>query len=178
MAPDCPIENFGKAWAGERASLYRSGQPRAEGLRWLARIGVDTIFKLSHDNDYPLEKERGEFGGEVRARPLPSSLFRQEAIVRIADEIEAELAGGRTVLVHCMQGQNRTGIVVGAWGILHRGWSFPQARASRQPYGSTWNVIAFFRMENLWRRLAERGSVPAERDRDSAPASPRRNRRA
>ena len=47
------------------------------------------------------------------------SIPTREELVAILDEIDAELAGGGIVYVHCWAGCGRTGVVVGSWLVRH-----------------------------------------------------------
>jgi ADP-ribosyl-[dinitrogen reductase] hydrolase len=56
--------------------------------------------------------------------------------------IEAWLAEGRRVLVHCHGGRSRTGLVLIAWAMRHHGWSYEAARSwleQRWPHFDPWN---------------------------------------
>ncbi|MEY2975348.1 MAG: hypothetical protein RIR49_1768 [Actinomycetota bacterium] len=56
--------------------------------------------------------------------------------------IEAWLAEGRRVLVHCHGGRSRTGLVLIAWAMRHHGWSYRDARGwleDRWPHFDPWN---------------------------------------
>ncbi len=41
-------------------------------------------------------------------------------MTRILDDVDAALAEGGTVYVHCLGGVGRTGMVVGCWLVRHR----------------------------------------------------------
>ncbi len=47
------------------------------------------------------------------------SIPTREELVATLDEIDAELAGGGIVYVHCWAGCGRTGVVVGSWLVRH-----------------------------------------------------------
>jgi protein-tyrosine phosphatase len=53
-------------------------------------------------------------------RPLVDfSIPTRDGLVAILDEIDAELASGGLVYVHCWAGCGRTGVVVGSWLVRH-----------------------------------------------------------
>jgi ADP-ribosyl-[dinitrogen reductase] hydrolase len=64
------------------------------------------------------------------------------AVADVVDSIDAFLAEGRQVVVHCHAGSSRTGLALRAWLMRHNGWDEPTARAdleARWDYLSTWN---------------------------------------
>ena len=53
-------------------------------------------------------------------RPIGDfSIPERDALVATLDEIDAEIAGGGIVYVHCWAGCGRTGVVVGSWLVRH-----------------------------------------------------------
>ena len=50
---------------------------------------------------------------------LDFSIPTRANLVETLDEIDAELAGGGIVYVHCWAGCGRTGVVVGSWLVRH-----------------------------------------------------------
>ncbi len=53
-------------------------------------------------------------------RPIHDfSIPTQEELIATLDEIDAELAAGGLVYVHCWAGCGRTGVVVGSWLVRH-----------------------------------------------------------
>jgi ADP-ribosyl-[dinitrogen reductase] hydrolase len=64
------------------------------------------------------------------------------AVDDIVDSIDAFLAEGRQVVVHCHAGSSRTGLALRAWLMHHNSWDEPTARAyleAQWSYLSTWN---------------------------------------
>ena len=55
----------------------------------------------------------------VRAPIRDLSVPSKEGLVAVLDEIDAELARGGVVYVHCWAGCGRTGVVVGTWLVRH-----------------------------------------------------------
>jgi hypothetical protein len=54
------------------------------------------------------------------SRPIRDfSVPTRESLVATLDEIDAELAAGGVVYVHCWAGCGRTGVVVGSWLVRH-----------------------------------------------------------
>lgn len=103
--------------------VYRGGQPTAEGWVYLKAQGVKTVVKLdlpSEGSDADAVKlgmtvvdasgPPSDIGSVLRA-PKPEKL-------RLAvDALQNEEL--RPVFVHCRNGQDRTGLVVGLFRVLH-----------------------------------------------------------
>jgi protein-tyrosine phosphatase len=61
-------------------------------------------------------------GEQARHRRAPIrdlSVPTPDELVSILDEIDAEIARGGIVYVHCWAGCGRTGVVVGCWLVRH-----------------------------------------------------------
>jgi ADP-ribosyl-[dinitrogen reductase] hydrolase len=53
----------------------------------------------------------------------------RRAVRDAVDSIDAFLAEGRTVVVHCHGGRSRTGLVLKAWAMRSNGWDEREAHA-------------------------------------------------
>ena len=76
----------------------------------LRAAGVDVIYCLLRKGDPDVAAAYGEY---YRQRPLPdvTSRIPIDEARDVAREVGADLDAGRRVLVHCIGGRNRTGIV-------------------------------------------------------------------
>ncbi len=98
-----------------------------ERLAALLDAGVTVFVNLTERGerpDYlePLEAEATRRGVLVQHHRLPIPDFdvpHDAHMVRILDTIDAAIAAGRTVYVHCMGGIGRTGTVVGCYLVRH-----------------------------------------------------------
>ena len=121
-----PIPN--SYWPGDR--ILAGEYPGAQDARaTLARLGlfldagITTFIDLTEAGELvPYEPRLRELaasrGLEVRYHRMPIGDFdvpAAEHMDRILDLIDAELAAGRTVYVHCWGGVGRTGTVVGCY---------------------------------------------------------------
>lgn len=111
----------------EPGRLVAGRHPSANGfqdagaiIRALRRDGVTLFLDLTQDGE--LEPYTALVVSPARYvnRPIRDfSVPEREALVATLDEIDAELAAGGVVYVHCWAGCGRTGVVVGSWLVRH-----------------------------------------------------------
>lgn len=116
------ISNFKKINKG----LYRGGKPSDRGLRDLKNAGVKTIINLRMDGD-------GEDAESLKVKRLGMNYHNIEFAFGRPDleKVEQVLdimtdAKQQPVFIHCRQGADRTGMMVGIYRILTEGWSWDQ----------------------------------------------------
>ncbi len=111
----------GRILAGEYPGSTDAAE-REVKLALLADAGIDTIIDLTRDDDrLSAYAEPWEALGKVRGRPLKRlhhpirdlGVTTPEGYDAILADIDAELAAGRPIYVHCWGGVGRTGTVVG-----------------------------------------------------------------
>lgn len=105
----------------------------------LLELGVDTVVDLTEPGEYglraywPLLSEASAAQGmavERRQRSIPDMSIPTVAQMNATlDDIDAALAEGRTVYVHCYGGIGRTGTVVGCY-LVRNGASGDEALAT------------------------------------------------
>jgi len=115
--------------------IYRGGAPDAQGVEWLASIGVRTVVNLRHFHG------RSE-GAIVRAAgmryawiPLASTDAPEpeqvERFMSIVTDPEAQ-----PVYVHCLHGVDRTGAMIAVYRMRVQGWSNSDALAEMEHFGA------------------------------------------
>ncbi|MDA4119498.1 MAG: dual specificity protein phosphatase family protein [Thaumarchaeota archaeon] len=112
-------EPTGFVWV-EKGGLAGSGYPASRGqLEWLVGQGVSSILTLTMD---PLPKDLVEgLPLEVGHIPMKDHLAPDaESLDKGANFIIERLKADKTVLVHCLAGEGRTGCVLAAYLILTR----------------------------------------------------------
>jgi hypothetical protein len=114
------------------AGEYPGAKDATEAARKLGRYldaGVTTFIDLTEDGEYRLRPYAAEVValGKARGvavthhrRPIPDLGTPTAAEMRATlNALDAALAAGQTVYVHCFGGIGRTGTVVGCWLVRH-----------------------------------------------------------
>ena len=86
----------------------------------LLSAGVTLFLDLTQDGE--LEPYRHLLPSTVRHVRAPVrdlSVPGPDQLVAVLDAIDAEIAAGGVVFVHCWAGCGRTGVVVGCWLVRH-----------------------------------------------------------
>jgi protein tyrosine/serine phosphatase len=118
-------------------SLWRGGQPTAEGFRNLETSGVKTIINLRHDHDdTPLLAGTHLNYIRIPARPWNPTEDEIVQFLRIVDD-----PANGPVFVHCAQGSDRTGYCLAAYRIIVDKWTTDDA--IREMFGFGYNRIWF-----------------------------------
>lgn len=146
-------------------TMYRSAQPRIANVAALKALGIRTIVSLRSFND-----DRKVFAGSgIRLVRVPINTWSIDdakvlrALVAIR---EAEKQG--PVLIHCMHGADRTGVVAAAYRMAVQGWDKESARQEmfRGGYGyhTLWRniprYIERFDAEKMGHALAHAPAIP------------------
>jgi protein tyrosine/serine phosphatase len=96
--------------------IWRGGQPTAEGLDRLQKLGVKRIVKLNTSGLKAERKEAARRGMVVVHCPV--SFYRQTLACPhpgVLSTAVASLDAEEKTYVHCTHGQDRTGLVVGLY---------------------------------------------------------------
>lgn len=147
IEPATQLEGVGNFGEVDAAGLYRGRKPDGpEGMQSLKEKGVTLVIDLIEG---PAEAADGTgrskehvWADEVglRYENIKTSVadFSPESVRRVFDVIEAEIARGGRVFLHCARGVDRTGTIAAMWRMTHQdGWTPRLAMAEMRQFG--WN---------------------------------------
>jgi len=132
----CGLPNFAQV----EARAFRSGQPTTEAQWRCVRdvLGVTDTLKLDRESEghddpafvhvHVVAIPPWTGGVDFASGPDPQQVDEIEAVLRSIPG-----SGGRW-LIHCVHGQDRTGVVVGMYRVLG-GWPVAKAKAEMDAYG-------------------------------------------
>jgi len=124
------IPNFAQVEPG----LWRGGQPGEEGWKYLASLGVKQAIKLN------TEKESSDSGAKsngIAVIAYPITLAEQTVGKPSTNTLHNAVSALNTngVFVHCEHGQDRTGLIIGAYRVRTLGWSKAAAYQEMKAHG-------------------------------------------
>jgi protein tyrosine phosphatase (PTP) superfamily phosphohydrolase (DUF442 family) len=136
--------------------LYRSGQPTAEGMANLEKMGIRTIVNL---------RLRNSDRDELEGTGLGYVHINMEAWDADTDEVVEFLRivsdpGRVPVLVHCSYGADRTGAMCAVYRIVVQGWTKDEAIREMTQGGfgfhQIWNNL------NIWIWMSDLDEMKAQ----------------
>jgi len=128
--------------------LWRGARPAEAGIEALLDQGVATVVNLQtlHDDLDAFEAARPARADRPVVRYFRVREWEPNVVIarRALDDSVARFLAimwsqPRPVYVHCRAGENRTGVMVGAWRILGEGMAVDQAVAEMQAYDGLWS---------------------------------------
>lgn len=130
-----PLENFGVV----HPLVYRSAQPDPHGFAMIRALAVDVVCKLSRDDEFSNHEELTALAGVnvMMNDTFPVWAPDRAYVERLVDELDLIVHNGHRVLVHCMKGRDRTGLLIGAYEILKLKKPLEEVLALFNDYGTT-----------------------------------------
>lgn len=112
------IENLHKV----NDQLYRSGQPSKEGFSSLDSIGIHTVISLRNR----VKDDRRAKHTDLNLERIRVNTWRMNEtdIVAALNLIQSSTT---PVLIHCLHGSDRTGVIIAAYRMVIEGWSKEKA---------------------------------------------------
>jgi len=115
-------------------NVFRSGQPYLPS-HWqsLKATGIRTVLKLNYPEE-GTDEQAEMYGLHIIPIPMPpksigQSIFGAPPVDDAATAVAALCDQGNwPILVHCTHGNDRTGLVVAEFRVVHCGWSVVAAR--------------------------------------------------
>jgi protein tyrosine/serine phosphatase len=131
-------------------TLYRSAQPLKAGFPNLISgpnggIGIKTVISLrAFHSDAKLAKSTSLRLVSVPIKPW--NIHTQDVVQALAEIRRAEAEG--PVLLHCLHGADRTGLITAMYRLLYQGWSKADAETEMRQgnfgYHAVWGNIPRF----------------------------------
>lgn len=124
------ISNFGKI----NDNYYRGGQPDAEDMFALKKLGVKTVIDLQKGGEAEEEAWAAEAGLKFFKIPLSSTrrptAEQTEYFLKLVNDPD-----NLPVYVHCAAGKHRTGSMTAIYRITHDSWTAERAFEEMDDYG-------------------------------------------
>jgi len=143
------ISNFKEVAPG----VYRGGQPTEEGWAYLHSKGIKTVVKLNFASEGSDSKavDLGMKVVDASGPPSTQSLFDfmkapEPARIRLAVQ---SLANPKLqpLFVHCSHGEDRTGLIVGLYRVVHNGWTKERAFEEMKANGFHLSLVG---LRKIW----------------------------
>jgi hypothetical protein len=132
--------------------VYRGGQPTAEGWSYLKSLGVKTVVKLDLPSEGSDEEATRLGMTVVDASGPPSDLgnfFEAPNPARIRLAVETLEDESRwPIYVHCLHGQDRTGLIVGLFRVRHD--HFTKSQAFKEMRENNFHWALFPGLVDVW----------------------------
>ena len=116
------------------AGVWRGGQPNAEGWQYLKSLGIKRDLKL---NPSPEASDLLAISNGMQVIYFPVSLEQMTIGKPDSGKLNAAVASIKPdgIYVHCEHGQDRTGLVVGAYRVQVEHWTKADAYQEMLTHG-------------------------------------------
>jgi protein tyrosine phosphatase (PTP) superfamily phosphohydrolase (DUF442 family) len=112
-------------------TLYRGAQPTEEGFRNLAAMGVKIVVdqRGSRSEREQVTKLGMQYVAIPWHCPFPEDTIFARFLTLLRDN------PGAKVFVHCLTGQDRTGMQIAAYRMAEQGWTAEEANQEMEAFG-------------------------------------------
>lgn len=114
-------------------NLYRGGQPGADGLKALKKMGVSIVIDMRGSRSEHEQKAVEELGMKYVSIPWHCPFPSDFAFARFLNVIEQNPE--KKIFVHCRLGNDRTGMAIASYRMAEQGWSADQAMTEMKLFG-------------------------------------------
>ncbi len=122
-APVVHVRNFERV----SANLMRGGAPSAQAMKELKAAGVKTIVNLRGGGAASKKEERAAMAMGLDYYNIPMG-YTDPNLTKVSSVLDIiRDPAKQPVYIHCLQGADRTGMIVGIHRVLSDGWQFEQA---------------------------------------------------
>lgn len=113
--------------------LYRGGQPTAEGLESLQKMGVSIIIDMRGGTNKTEKSAVTKLGMLYISIPWHCPFPTDEPFARFLKVIDDN--PGKKLFVHCRLGDDRTGLAIATYRMANDGWSPDEAMNEMKEFG-------------------------------------------
>lgn len=117
--------------------IYAGGEPSAKDMNYFKKIlnlrSVLSLDAAAGARVAPLAQELKIQHFIVPLNPNPSVI--EDSLRYLSRQIKNILSNNQPIYVHCLQGQDRVGIVLALWRVLHDGWKCQSALNEARKWG-------------------------------------------
>ena len=126
------VPNPGKINEG----LYRGAQPNEQGLEELKKLGITTIVDLRAEDRAKSEWERQQAEKlGMRFVHIPIAGFAAPTNEEVAQFLSLFRDSQQKIFVHCLLGEDRTGVFVATYRMSAQKWPVAQAVREMNSFG-------------------------------------------
>jgi protein tyrosine phosphatase (PTP) superfamily phosphohydrolase (DUF442 family) len=115
--------------------LYRGGQPGADGLKALRKMGVDIVVDMRGGHSKHEDAAVRDLGMEYVSIPWHCPFPKDEPFAKFLRLIKEN--PDKKIFVHCRLGDDRTGMAIAAYRMADEGWSADEAMREMKEFGFT-----------------------------------------
>lgn len=149
-SPNDPAGNFSQV----TPNLYRGGRPDAAGIDVLKQMGVRTIIDLENDDQAVATEQTWAQNDGLNFIHEPMNGIETPRDAEV-DDILSKLSDPtlQPIFVHCMQGHDRTGLIVALYRVFAQGWTPKDAHDEMMALGYNSMLIAmnhYFENRTHW----------------------------
>jgi tyrosine-protein phosphatase SIW14 len=116
-------------------NLFRGGQPGADGLKSLKKMGVNIIVDMRGTKSAHEQQAVKELGMKYVAIPWHCPFPADPIFARFLKLIQKNPK--KKIFVHCRLGDDRTGMAIAAYRMADEGWSAEEALKEMEEFGFT-----------------------------------------
>jgi tyrosine-protein phosphatase SIW14 len=125
------LPNFGEV----TPNLFRGGQPGADGLEALEKMGISFVVDMRGSRSSHEEIAVSKLGMQYVAIPWHCPFPADPVFARFLKLIQDN--PGKKIFVHCRLGDDRTGMAIAAYRMAEEGWSADEALKEMKMFGFT-----------------------------------------
>ena len=116
--------------------LYRGAQPNEQGLEELKKLGITTVVDLRAEDRHKLEWERQQAEKlGMRFVHIPIAGFAAPTNEEVAQFLSLFSDPQQKIFVHCLLGEDRTGVFVATYRMSVQKWPVTQAMREMYSFG-------------------------------------------